>query len=249
MKRIFLYSYNNASTACRLLSEKMNVMRIKHERSNYRHRENNWIINWGSSSLEDLPRVINPSRVTTILTNKLSFFMSLKDKEGINQIEWTRDKNVASTWDGVILERHSLSGNSGKGIKIKDKNTLESCPLYVKYVPKKSEWRIHLIGDDIVRIQQKTTRRGVEPKEWKIRSHDNGFIFCVKEDCPAQVRDQAMKVHKIFQGMGLTFAAYDVIYNEHNNKAYVLEGNTAPGIEGETVDIYASRLKEYVNAM
>ena len=37
---------------------------------------------------------------------------------------------------------------------------------------------------------------------------------------------------------GLTFGSVDVIYNEHRDKAYVLEVNTASGLSGETVDDY-----------
>ena len=43
--------------------------------------------------------------------------------------------------------------------------------------------------------------------------------------------------------LGLDFGAVDVIWNEHESKAYVLEINTAPGLEGSTVEDY----KEFFN--
>jgi D-alanine-D-alanine ligase-like ATP-grasp enzyme len=42
----------------------------------------------------------------------------------------------------------------------------------------------------------------------------------------------------------LDFGAVDVIWNEKQQRAYVLEVNTAPGLEGQTVDDYARGIKE-----
>jgi glutathione synthase/RimK-type ligase-like ATP-grasp enzyme len=37
---------------------------------------------------------------------------------------------------------------------------------------------------------------------------------------------------------GLDFGAVDVIWNERQQRAYVLEINSAPGLEGTTIDDY-----------
>ena len=47
---------------------------------------------------------------------------------------------------------------------------------------------------------------------------------------------------------GLTFGAIDVIWNEHQQKAFVLEINTAPGIEGTTVEKYAAKFRNLASA-
>ena len=41
----------------------------------------------------------------------------------------------------------------------------------------------------------------------------------------------------------------DVIYNEYRAQAFVLEVNTAPGMEGTTIDTYVENLKSYINMM
>ena len=46
----------------------------------------------------------------------------------------------------------------------------------------------------------------------------------------------------------LDFGAVDVIYNTHQNKYYVLEVNTAPGLEGQTVTIYANAILQHIEA-
>jgi len=38
--------------------------------------------------------------------------------------------------------------------------------------------------------------------------------------------------------LGLDFGAVDIVYNENDNKAYVLEINTAPGLSGTTLEKY-----------
>ena len=43
--------------------------------------------------------------------------------------------------------------------------------------------------------------------------------------------------------IGLDFGAVDVGYDEKTNTCVVYEINTAPGIEGSTVDWYAERFK------
>jgi D-alanine-D-alanine ligase-like ATP-grasp enzyme len=40
--------------------------------------------------------------------------------------------------------------------------------------------------------------------------------------------------------LGLYFGAADVIWNDKEQRAYVLEVNTAPGLEGTTLENYAN---------
>jgi D-alanine-D-alanine ligase-like ATP-grasp enzyme len=44
--------------------------------------------------------------------------------------------------------------------------------------------------------------------------------------------------------LGLNFGAVDVIYNEKENKYYVLEVNTAPGLSGTTLEKYVDAIIE-----
>jgi D-alanine-D-alanine ligase-like ATP-grasp enzyme len=46
--------------------------------------------------------------------------------------------------------------------------------------------------------------------------------------------------------LGLDFGAADVLFNARRNQAYVLEVNTAPGLEGQTVNDYAEAFKEMI---
>jgi hypothetical protein len=168
--------------------------------------------------------------------------------------EFTTERMRAGAWLGMgftVVERHILNGHSGAGIRLVEPDSeegLQKCPLYVRYVPKKQEYRVHVCGGQAVDIQRKARRKDVADDDinWKIRNHDNGFIFARNEDgvVPPDVIVQAVKAVNL---LGLAFGAVDVIFNDKEQKAYVLEVNTAPGLSGSTLEGYLSRFKDYLN--
>lgn len=167
--------------------------------------------------------------------------------------DYTTDIHIASQWIGMghtVVERHILNGNSGAGIRLVEpgEENLSHCPLYVKYVPKKQEYRVHVCGGEAVDIQRKARRKDVDDEDinWKIRNHDNGFVFARNEDgfVPPDVVVQAVNAVK---SLGLHFGAVDVIFNDKAQKAYVLEVNTAPGMVGATLEGYVGRFNAYLN--
>lgn len=177
-----------------------------------------------------------------------------KAQDVVRTPEFTKDRFLAAAWlaqGHTVVERHILNGNSGVGIRLVEPGQgeeLHPCPLYVKYVPKKQEYRIHVCGGKAVDIQRKARRKDVDDDaiNWKIRNHDNGFIFARNEDgfVPPDVVDQAVRAVGI---LGLAFGAVDVIFNDKEQKAYVLEVNTAPGMSGATLEGYLSRFKDYLD--
>jgi hypothetical protein len=82
-----------------------------------------------------------------------------------------------------------------------------------------------------------------EPKSWDVRSHDNGFIFqAYPQEKLNQLPPEIFRVAKL--GMEkhfpkMHFAALDILYHQPSNTAIICEGNTAPGLENNTVNVYA----------
>lgn len=179
---------------------------------------------------------------------------------GVRTPDFTTDRYLAMKWlaDGfTVVERHVLNGNSGAGIRLVEpakpgegapQEGITRAPLYVKYVPKKQEYRIHVCGGEAVDIQRKARRKDVadDAINWKVRNHDNGFIFARNEDgvVPDDVIKQSVAA---VEALGLDFGAVDVIFNDKEKRAYVLEVNTAPGMAGETLKGYLGRFSKYVN--
>lgn len=203
------------------------------------------VVNWGSSQPLRLrkqgKRVVNvPERVKRA-ANKLDTFLDLN---GVSAVEWTEDKAVAQSWsdnDCVVIARTKLTGHSGQGIiVIEKKQPVPDAPLYTKYVFKVKEFRVHVSNGTVVDTQQKIRDPNREPVTWKVRSHWNGFIFARNNLEPNADRD-ALAIAAT-GALGLEFGAVDII-EDKEGKFYVLEVNTAPGLEGQTVQSYADTFR------
>jgi glutathione synthase/RimK-type ligase-like ATP-grasp enzyme len=111
--------------------------------------------------------------------------------------------------------------------------------LYVEYIKKKEEYRVHVAFGHIIDVQRKGRNRDVpdEDVNWQVRNHGNGFIYMRGGvDIPDCCRSLALAA---VESLGLDFGAVDVIWNEHEDRWYVLEVNTAPGLSGTTLEKYA----------
>ena len=250
---MYIYLWNKNSEGGVRLSEVLNIRRIRHENSTFKGTKNRTVINWGSSELpaEALKaNVLNHPDAVKNCANKLKFFDKVSGK--VSTPDWTTDSEVALGWikkGDTVCARKILSGHSGEGLVIMtadDIGSFTKAPLYTKYVPKKHEYRIHVVRGTVTDMQRKILRPGYldenpEPN-WHVRNHANGFIY-VRNDVnpPKAVIDQAVLAIK---HSGLDFGAVDVIYNAKKEQAYVLEINTAPGIEGESVNNYAEAFRQ-----
>lgn len=256
-----LYPYKAGSASAKALSQALGIKQVRLEGSTLKGNPNRVLINWGSSSMSEEAKkctVINDPEAVGIASNKLKFFQKV---EGLCNIPpFTTDRDEAMSWlsDGLtVVGRAKLQGHSGDGIIIYEDqtdwvNNPNTLPLYVQYIRKKDEYRVHVVGESVVDVRRKALKSDKKPsssKVWKVRNLKNGFVY-VKEglDVPDQVYQQALKAIK---ACGLDFGAVDIIWNNFQQKAYVLEINTAPGLEGSTIDNYAAGfsmfLKENTN--
>lgn len=219
----------------------------------------NPILNWGNSELPFKAKgvVINPPQEVAKLTNKLRFF-KLFDQGGAMVVPWTINSGDARMWDKVMV-RTKLEGSGGDGIIVWEQGDgeLPHAPLYTQYIGKTHEYRLHMArngreGDfKPILIQRKVFKKTPErpaPAQWEVRNHKHGFYFVADngnaEPIPKQVIDVAQCVMEDHLS-GMHFCALDVIYNNKTKKAHVLEGNTAIGMEGNTVEVYA----DYIHGM
>lgn len=249
-----LYPYKAGSESAKALSDALGIKRIAHKASKFVGGKDKLIINWGASEVPDEVakcKILNPPEAVKRASNKLLTFSTV-DMYRVMPV-YTTDKAIAAEFiraGRIIVERHKLTGNSGEGIRIVESvDDLQDCPLYVEYIPKKQEYRVHVFRGSAVDIQRKARRRDVpdDKVNWRIRNHDNGFIFARQEavgDVPTKVLDYAIfAVRKL----GLDFGAVDIVFNEKQNRPYVLEVNTAPGMTGETLGGYKLRFSRVID--
>jgi len=206
--------------------------------------DNHVVINWGNvkESLMYGDTVLNPGRVIKGATNKKNFFMIMKEQAVDLIPPFWLDKDIPETVYPVVC-RQNLAGHSGDGIVIANTpDELVDAPLYVKYIKKKDEYRVHCGKNregnvETILVQRKARRKDCENPNWQVRNHANGFIYVRNDVNPPDGVIAA--AHKALLCTGLDFGAVDVIYNEDKERPYVLEINTAPGLEGTTVSDYA----------
>ncbi len=258
MAKVFIAPYKMGSESAKALAGAIGALRIRTEKSKFKGNQNKVVINWGCSTLPEEVmkcRVINRPDAVATAANKLKFFNKINEVGGVRVPETTTEIAVVQDWlrnGSAVVCRTVLNGNSGAGIVLHDagyEGEITKAPLYVKYVPKKQEYRIHVRDGNVVDIQRKARRKDTPDDQvnWKIRNHDNGFIFARNEDieCPQDVKDQAVAA---VVACGLDFGAVDVIFNDKAKQAYVLEINTAPGLSGTTLDGYAAAFGGLKNA-
>lgn len=257
-QRVFFYPYDDASGGANELRKATGFPRIKHENSKFIGKPWKTVINWGSHQLppEVLKcRVINPVEKLIPASEKISFFETQRraGPEGARVPDFTTTVEAALRWikeKKEVVGRLTTKGKGGDGIVFFDKpDRFARCRLWTVYIPKKEEYRVHIAFGKVIAVQRKVlkkqdnTGKAIDPKtvDFRVRNYDNGFIFQRENiNPPDDVYEQANRAHRT---LGLDFAAYDVIYNEKRGEAYVLEANTAPGLEGSTITDYANAFR------
>lgn len=205
------------------------------------------VLNWGNPrEIDPNVKVINKPRAVEVAGNKLLSFR-VWGEDGC--VPWTTDFAVAQRWlsgGDKVVGRTLLRGHSGHGITVFIPNKepgLVQCPLYTKYIVKKKEYRVHVFLGEVIDVCEKRRRDGAESS--LIRSHENGYVFC-REGVTISEPLRQLALSGIAR-LGLDFGAVDIIWNEKSNKYYLLEINTAPGLEGTTLERYADACRKHLN--
>lgn len=265
--RPIIYPYKSGSTSARLLSEELRLRghRAKRVRpdGNYRYWSNHLAISWGNSRNPEWPSVRNAERIwlnrpesVYTASNKLRSFIAMREA-GVSIPEFTTNASevhdsLGTSYGLEWLARTKLSGHSGEGI-VPIMGGQEYGPegevwpragLYVKYIKKMHEYRVHVFRGEVIDIQQKRKRREVpnEEVDYQIRNHRNGWIYA-RNDISTPNDLVLTEAAKAVSSLRLDFGGVDVIWNEHSQQAYVLEVNTAPGLEGSTLTNYTNAIE------
>lgn len=193
--------------------------------------------------------VLNNPEVVAKSTNKLECFKKLQENPNVRIPEFTTEIEVARRMvsTGLVVCRTMLRAHSGAGIVLASTpEELVQCPLYVKYIKKAQEFRVHVArtpgGYEVLDVQEKRRRSDYDGEvNNQVRNHQNGWVYCRQDITePAELRQMACDT---IQTLGLDFGAVDIIYNNHYRQCWVLEVNTAPGLEGTSLDIYLDYFK------
>lgn len=252
-QRVVIRSYKVGSKSARALAGYLGIKILKHEGSNFVSRENDVVINWGNSSAIDIhlrnAKIINNPNCVYDATNKVATLSLLKNS-GISVPRYTGDPGEALREYKRVFVRQTLTGHSGEGIIVvgsEDVVALPPAPLYVEGINKKNEYRVIVVGNKVVDIKQKRLSADApEDRSKFIRNLSNGWIFA--RDNVEYVEGLNETAINAVEALWLDFGAVDII-TDKNNTLYVLEVNTAFGLEGQTIGLVGDALKDLIRSL
>lgn len=256
-----IYPYKMGSKSSKELATALECRRINSNRTSYRGYSNHIVINWGSQrTVEAYSRVhivLNQPQAVSRASNKLSAFRAFTDAS-VPTLEYTTNFDEAEAWKEsghTVFARTTLSGHSGSGIVVvKDTMELVQAPLYTNNFEKDKEFRVHVLKDDLICIQQKRVKATenrdegaeVDPDIW---NHAGQRVFVrnsidygeVDKDEMVQIAIDAVKA------LGLDFGSVDI--GTKGSEIIVFEVNTASGLTGSTIDDYKRAFNDYMDRL
>lgn len=169
------------------------------------------------------------------------------EKELLNFASFTESKDEAKKWikqGKSVLCRVLLQGQEGHGIIIADKiKELVDAPVYVEYKEKTIEYRVNLYKGEFVNHREKRRKIGFEEPEDgddRIRNINNGYVYCLPRfNLPNKILLTAIRAAWVTDS---DIVGVDIAYNRHTNEHFIIEVNSAPALEGTTVDGYVNEI-------
>lgn len=258
--RLRVYPYKGGSRSAKTLAEGIGAKRLlANGRSRFVARAGDIVVNWGSSSLPTTllaATILNKPEAIALASNKIRAFNTMQSY-GVPVPRFTTSKSIMQEWveeeEGrIVFCRTKLTGHSGEGIVVATcSDEVASAPLYTEGLDKKKEYRLHVVGDRVVDQQQKRKRSTpegqetaeVDPHVW---NHSTGRIYC-RNNVAVTEEVKAIAV-KAVKSLGLDFGAVDMVLDKEGGW-WVLEVNTAAGLEGVTAETYIYNIKQLIGGI
>jgi glutathione synthase/RimK-type ligase-like ATP-grasp enzyme len=235
------------------LKDSLNTLLVRAE-GRYKPRQRDIIINWGNSTS---PKWLNTNVHFTVLNkpnsvskaiNKLQTFEELSSQD-VPTVDYTSNERDVRDWisEGeTVIGRQKVNGSRGDGIVvITDSENIPQLPLYTKLIPKAREYRVHVFNGEVIDIQQKRRRKveeGEEVQDGVIKNVAHGWVFCRDDITPPPTDIHEVAIRAV-RALGLDFGGVDIL--SKNDSCYVLEVNSAVGLEGSTLTSYINAIKKY----
>ena len=230
------------------LAKALGIKRLKRTNSKFRPRRSDIIVNWGIVDVLPNATYLNSPAAVELAADKLKTFQRLTQLG----IPVPNHQTFKPTGSDLWLARTTLHGHSGQGIVLTTPDQLPSAPLYTQHIPKVAEYRAIVVNGEVVDFKQKLKRRPYSddnptghvgehhPHIW---NHSGGYIFAREGiERPADLDELSILSMK---SLGLTYGALDIIKAE-DDKLYILEVNTAFGLDGSTTGLVASAIKKAI---
>ena len=255
----YIVTYNPRSLGALSLGQAMGIPVVTrdwvNDPGNEDELEDSVLINWGNSrpfeSDVDFFTLNHPSDVEWCV-DKRNLLLKLRLQTLLYRtVDATSIQSQAATWS---LEGHrvycrtSTTSSRGRGIIIiEPEQYVPAAPLYTKFQQSTNEWRVHITANDhIINIQKKVPSSIRPITNNLIRNENTGWVLRSGNTAPEDVIDQARTA---LLASGLDFGAVDVLYDEEDETAYVLEINSAPGLGEINAQKYKLALEDMIDEL
>lgn len=199
-----------------------------------------YLVRWGSSArIRYVPniRTYNLRRAIAANTNKLNSLVQMNNT-GVPVPPFSEN------WRELSFPLIGRSSNhmAGRDVMLyfqpMDIEVKGPSDYYLEYIPKRLEYRVHVIGNEIVKVSQKVL---TEPEEYNplVWNYENGFTF----RNPREEHAGLYMAMSAVRAMELDFGAVDLIVGE-DDRPYILEVNTAPGLDEPSLEVYIEKFRQ-----
>lgn len=249
---MYILSYSARSKGALALKERLNIQTLVRGHGSsgaFLPNDQGICLNWGYRGR------VNYSSQPLFLNSPANIIGTRKDNTlgaacalHIRAVPSSDSSIIAREWlnEGTtIVARRNLNGHSGQGINIikpedpqaEADELIGRSLLFTKYIEEREEYRLHVFRGNIIDVQRKARRNGIEytPEQMQVRSYTNGWVF-VRQGVVATPAMRDIATH-IIEALHLDFGAVDIIVSDDG--PMLLEVNSAPGLMGTTLDKYA----------
>ena len=187
--------------------------------------------------------------VTPKTLNKVQQYERFKNQKVLAPRYFTNETDARQSDCKTLFARTLINSTSGKGIIEfnREDERYPTAPVFVEYVPKKAEYRVHVFNSVVIDVQQKRKKREFDKdsRNTRVRNLQNGYVYTRDGvTLPDVGTDLAIRA---VNAVGYSYGAVDIIYNEKRDQYYVLEVNSRPGLMGTTLDKYTEAIINMFN--
>ena len=204
---------------------------------------------YGNSAPSICNEILNPANFIKMTANK-EIFSNFCNKIGVTAPVFSRLSTVLP--DSLpVLVRSTLTGQGSEGIypinNLDELSGIDTSWYWVPYYQLKKEYRVHVAGGRILKVFCKQFE-GETTNGIVIRNNSNSHFSVVdtnKEGTFAKLKEVVKILNtellERFKNSSLFFAL-DIGWGEKEREYIVLEANSAPGLNVNTANEYASVL-------
>jgi hypothetical protein len=151
----------------------------------------------------------------------------------------------AQAWSdaGETTFGRTRRGFKGRGITIYPPGSAVGVhELYTKGIQTTREYRLHVVGGEVIRVQRKYPTVVGSESAW-IKNHAAGFVF--RQPRQALHQNRIRMAIAATKALGLDFGAVDMVI-DNGQREYILEINTAPACSPLTATAYVNALASLI---